>query len=1387
MGAELMVRPSDRLAPCRHFLRLFIGSITAWITPLAAQSYQWENLAGLGGGPGHEDGPVATAKILFPRSTVADSQGNIFFIESYSRTVRKISTSGFVSTLAGNPQLESPQDGAGRSASFHLPKALVVDSEDNLFVADGLTIRKVTPAGVVTTLAGKHAAIPAHVDGSGAGARFISVETLVIDSQNQLYTAGTFDYSIRKITPSGVVTTLAGRHNLGGRVDGKGAAARFFSIKALFITPTDRLYVREFDKFRSVSPDGTVSTATSMEVLMPSYDASMAFDASGKMYYTSGFFSSKIYSFLKSGEVNIAYTYAGSDYGYLDGAAAQARFSYISSLFMDKQGRLLVTEADSIRSISSDGQVTTIMRNTSHSGITDGTGSQARFTRPSRIFCSPEGNLVINEKPTGKLRQTTPAGVVTTLVGGWALGETAYYGYTYANDLKTDGLGHLFVAKSMGYDQEVKKIGPDGSTLFSITQSSDGRSFDNPKAVALDSQGNLFVADSWNHRICKITPDGTCTAFAGAFERHDHIDGQGSSAKFGYLEAMVADSHDNLYVADSAGTIRKITPQCRVSTLVGKPYEEGHVDGPKAVARIHTPYHMAIDASDHLYIIDRPMSTVRKVAPDGSVRTIGGTPGTFSCADGPGPLAQFCLPEGIAVDANGTVYVTDTVNNRIVSGRVIKADMAVTGNGSPVSGGASKPSPLNHTSLGTAKAEEGSLTRTFEIHSLGQEALHLTGTPRIRIQGRHAADFSVTTEPDLNIPAGGASPMQITFSPSASGLRQAEVVIESTDEQQHSFTFAIEGMGDSTPPALTLSKPAAGELRGLSPITVSGTVSDDIAVERVELTLDGGTPVLADLSSSLATSRTRAFQAFLSPGEGTHTLQATVLDSSGHSRSVSRVFSFVRQWRLGLHRQVPPAVAARPDLAGSLMLKADARRSTPLDKGEPQTASVQPGTEVQVSAMAKTGYLFDHWGGLPEGAQADGNVLRWIMPAADVEDVTATFIANPFLVSASTPLFPGAGSTVILTGLVEPVSPTVWSNANVGQLTAALTRATGAITGTLRMDGHTHPFNAQCFGDGSIGFRGTTGRLSRTWVFGLRSLGLSWSPQGLALTVSGPMDSLCAGLAVPIISTPPSLLRPKGQPALYTLIFPAQPQTPELPASRYPQGTGYAGGTLSAQGSWPLAIVLADGTKATASPMLVGGNLTALFVPLTTPGTRQSGGSFLGTLAFDVTQTESDVSSTSMHWFRQAVLETADAATHPYSDGWPQGLEVTALGARYEASLSIQQGLQLPDSDGVHGNVSLVISEGGLPSAPEWDRFGISGNRVLATPPLPKGLTLTFMPGQGLFKGQFPPTWSSPAKTLPEFQGLLIQKGTHRGGHGFFLSNRQGDMDPLSGRVLLQP
>jgi len=157
-----------------------------------------------------------------------------------------------------------------------------------------------------------------------------------------------------------------------------------------------------------------------------------------------------------------------------------------------------------------------------------------------------------------------------------------------------------------------------------------------------------------------------------------------------------------------------------------------------------------------------------------------------------------------------------------------------------------------------------------------------------------------------------------------------------------------------------------------------------------------------------------------------------------------------------------------------------------------------------------------------------------------------------------------------------------------------------------------------------------------------------------------------------------------------------------------------------------------------------------------------------------------------VRWFRPAVAQTSATTTHPYTDGWPQGLEMSAFGARYDTSLTIQQALQLPLPDSVLGNVSLVISEGGLLSPLALNRLGISGNVVLNTPPLTGGLTLTFTPGNASFKGRFPPTWSTPAKTLPEFQGLLIQKGPHRGGHGFFLSNRLADLDPLSGRVLLQ-
>ncbi|HMJ67463.1 MAG TPA: IPT/TIG domain-containing protein [Cyclobacteriaceae bacterium] len=174
---------------------------------------------------GYADGPVATAMFDNPVAIAVDATGNIYVADSFNNMIRKISTSGMVTTIAGTKS-GGANNGTGTDASFNNPHGVCVDNTGNLFIADNLNnmIRKITPAGVVTTFAGD--GTPGSVNGTGTAARLYNPWGLTIDKNNNLYIADTFGNKIRKITPAGVVTTLAGA-DFAGSVDGQGSAARF--------------------------------------------------------------------------------------------------------------------------------------------------------------------------------------------------------------------------------------------------------------------------------------------------------------------------------------------------------------------------------------------------------------------------------------------------------------------------------------------------------------------------------------------------------------------------------------------------------------------------------------------------------------------------------------------------------------------------------------------------------------------------------------------------------------------------------------------------------------------------------------------------------------------------------------------------------------------------------------------------------------------------------------------------------------------------------------------------------------------------------------------------------------------------------------------------------
>ncbi|QJR09179.1 hypothetical protein DSM104443_00215 [Usitatibacter rugosus] len=232
-----------------------------------------QTIAGVLGSNGTQDGPAGTGRFMGPGAVASDGAGNLYvvdtqtffchtplFCESNSSAIRRVDPAGTITTLAGDLALAGDADGTGTAARFRAAVDIAIDSAGNLYVSDfsSATIRRVTPAGVVTTIAGSPR-LRSHTDGTGSQARFLGPRGLVIDRDGNLFVADGGSM-IRKVTPAGVVTTIAGTATPADGTDGNGAAARFASVNRLAIDSDGNLYATDASTIRKITPTGVVTT-----------------------------------------------------------------------------------------------------------------------------------------------------------------------------------------------------------------------------------------------------------------------------------------------------------------------------------------------------------------------------------------------------------------------------------------------------------------------------------------------------------------------------------------------------------------------------------------------------------------------------------------------------------------------------------------------------------------------------------------------------------------------------------------------------------------------------------------------------------------------------------------------------------------------------------------------------------------------------------------------------------------------------------------------------------------------------------------------------------------------------------------------------------------------
>ncbi|MEO8426858.1 MAG: hypothetical protein ABI651_07080, partial [Verrucomicrobiota bacterium] len=475
-------------------------------------------------------------------------------------------------TLAGGGGFSSP-DTPGSAARLSIPAGVAVDSAGNVYVADTFNhaIRIVSPTRVVTTLAGLPGAFGS-ADGTGSDARFYYPDRLMVDGSGNVYVSDTGNHTIRKVTSQGEVTTIAGLAGSSGSANGTGSAARFNGPEGLAMDGAGNLYVADLGNstIRKVAPAGTNWVVTTI---------------AGR---------------------------AGNP-GSADGTGSAARFNFAQGLGIDSVGNLYVGDTDNytIRKVTPVGTnwvVTTLVGRAGISGSVDGTNSAARLSDPKGVAVDNAGNIYVADEENHTIRMVTPVGtnwVVSTLAG------------LAHNPGSADGTG-------------------------------DAARFAFPYAVAVDTTRNVYVSDIYNDAIRKVTPVGTnwmVTTLAGLGGNYGSTDGAGKAALFKGPAAVTMDSAGNTYVADQVNhTIRKLTAAGEVTTLAGLAGFAGSTNGTGSDARFFIPSGVATDSAGNLYVAERGNATIRKISPTGTnwmVTTLAGVAGSFGSTDGAGSTARF--------------------------------------------------------------------------------------------------------------------------------------------------------------------------------------------------------------------------------------------------------------------------------------------------------------------------------------------------------------------------------------------------------------------------------------------------------------------------------------------------------------------------------------------------------------------------------------------------------------------------------------------------------------------------------------------------------------------------------------------------------------------------
>ena len=633
-----------------------------------------------------DNGPAVRARLALPEGVAVDNSGNVYISEHWNNRIRRVDRAGTITPFAGTGKRGFSGDGGPAvAAQFDGPIDLAVDDSGNVYIADSGNnrIRRVDTSGIITTVAGSGERDFSGDGGPAVAAQLAGPFGVAVDGSGNIYISDTSNQRVRRVDNLGTITTIAGNGGRGyGRNDGEPAVRVSVTWpRGLAVDGAGNVYIAASGDSRilRVDPSGIITTVagTGEEAYSgdggPAVDAALynpsgvAVDGAGNLYIPDGS-NHRVRRVDASGAITTIAGNGEGGYSGDGGPAVRARLDLPTALTVDGSGNLFVVDArnNRIRRVDTSGIITTVA-GIGESGFSGDGGPAARawLYSPLGITFDKSGNCYIADSENHRVRRVDPSGTITTVAGTGEWGYSGDGGLAVTAQLRrpvsvaVDGSGNLYIGDN--WSDHIRRVDASGTITTIVPELND------PRGLAVDGSGNLYVAQTGNNKILRVDAAGTITTVAGTGERGFSGDGGPAvEAKLSFPKDVAVDGSGNLYIADSR-RIRQVDTAGTITTIagIGRGIDNGGA-GPATEAVLNSPGGVAVDGSGNVYIADTILDRIKRVDTSGIITTIAGTGRDgYSGDGGPGVEADLFHPRGIAVDTSGNVYFSDSGNHRV--------------------------------------------------------------------------------------------------------------------------------------------------------------------------------------------------------------------------------------------------------------------------------------------------------------------------------------------------------------------------------------------------------------------------------------------------------------------------------------------------------------------------------------------------------------------------------------------------------------------------------------------------------------------------------------------------------------------------------------------------